>query len=172
MPVAGWLFNQPQHIRRLPRARIAGAMSIPHPFKLKGSRNIILDTIKRGEDDHFSTKSKQGQTVILRLYEAFGGHGDVTISTELAVESATICDVSWLGSPVHPSPLLTRHLAATRSSSETWRRSPSCRAWPQARLHRLSRCPSEASKSSLSSCSSLAPHRRASSGLLCKVAVV
>ncbi|ORY82383.1 family 38 glycoside hydrolase [Leucosporidium creatinivorum] len=93
VPVAGWLFNQPQHIRRLPRARLTVAKSIPHPFKLNGTRNIILDTIKRGEDDHFAPKSKQGQTVILRLYEAFGGHGHAKISTPLAVESATICDI-------------------------------------------------------------------------------
>ena len=106
VPVAGWLFNSPQHIRRIPRALTAAALAPRHPFKLKGSRNIILDTVKRGEDDHFASKSKQGQTVILRLYEAFGGHGVVDVVTPFEVESAQICDVSlpWLLS----SPLLIR----------------------------------------------------------------
>ncbi|KAK4047772.1 Glycoside hydrolase, 38 vacuolar alpha mannosidase [Microbotryomycetes sp. JL221] len=92
VPVAGWLFNQPHHLRRLPRSSLAQAESVPHPFTLHGSRNIILDTIKRAEDDHFSSKATT-QTVILRLYEAFGGHGEVTLNTSLPVESATICDI-------------------------------------------------------------------------------
>lgn len=82
-------------------------MTLPHPFKLKGARNVFLDTMKRGEDDHFSSKSKQAQTVILRLYEAYGGHAAVTIETPLPVESATICDVSSLS--------LSRSLGAHRS---------------------------------------------------------
>ncbi|KAL8280086.1 hypothetical protein RQP46_007416 [Phenoliferia psychrophenolica] len=93
VPVAGWLFNAPQHIRRLPRAHVDHAISVDHPFKLHGSRNIILDTIKRGEDDHFAKDSKHAQTVILRLYEAFGGHGVVEIATELDVASVSICDI-------------------------------------------------------------------------------
>lgn len=68
-------------------------MTVPQPFKLEGTRNIILDTIKRAEDDHFGSNSKEPQTVILRLYEAFGGHGDVSLVTSLPVESATIVDV-------------------------------------------------------------------------------
>lgn len=93
VPVAAWLYNQPPNIRRILRASIAATRSVPHPFTLSGSRNIILDGIKRAEDDHFSSKSKS-QTVILRFYEAFGGHGHATVKTPLPVESATICDVS------------------------------------------------------------------------------
>lgn len=50
------------------------------PFWLEGSQNIILETIKRGEDDDFKSKSAS-KTVILRLYEAFGGHGRVQLRT-------------------------------------------------------------------------------------------
>lgn len=96
VPIAGWLFNSPQHIRRISRALTAVALAPPHPFKLKGSRNIILDTVKRGEDDHFASKNKHGQTVILRLYEAWGGHGVVDVVTPFEVESAQICDVRYL----------------------------------------------------------------------------
>ena len=102
VPVAGWLFNAPQHIRRLPRTRVSQAIAVDHPFKLRGSRNIILDTIKRGEDDHFAKESKHPMTVILRLYEAFGGHGVVDISTGLDVASVSICDASpFLSQPGH-----------------------------------------------------------------------
>ena len=48
------------------------------PFWLEGSRNVFLETIKRGEDDDFASKSAS-KTVILRLYEAFGGHGRVQL---------------------------------------------------------------------------------------------
>lgn len=48
------------------------------PFWLAGSQNIFLETIKRGEDDDFESKSAS-KTVILRLYEAFGGHGRVQL---------------------------------------------------------------------------------------------
>jgi hypothetical protein len=31
-----------------------------------------METIKRGDDDDFSSQDEQ--TIVLRLYEAFGGH--------------------------------------------------------------------------------------------------
>ena len=48
------------------------------PFWLEGSQNVFLETIKRGEGDDFESKSAS-KTVILRLYEAFGGHGRVQL---------------------------------------------------------------------------------------------
>jgi alpha-mannosidase len=48
------------------------------PFWLEGSPNVFLETIKRGEDDDFESESAS-KTVILRLYEAFGGHGRVQL---------------------------------------------------------------------------------------------
>lgn len=54
------------------------------PFTISGARNIILETVKRGEYDDFDasiTGSDSGPvTVILRLYEAFGGHGKVQLN--------------------------------------------------------------------------------------------
>jgi len=47
------------------------------PFWLKGAPNIFLETIKRGEDDFEPNASST--TVILRMYEAFGGHGSVKL---------------------------------------------------------------------------------------------
>lgn len=64
------------------------------PFTLTGARNVILETVKRGEDDDFNaslTEPESGTaTVVLRLYEAFGGHGKVqlNISRHLPIAKA------------------------------------------------------------------------------------
>ena len=46
------------------------------PFRLEGVYDVILETIKRAEDDIDLPKKKKriGSIVILRLYEAYGGH--------------------------------------------------------------------------------------------------
>jgi alpha-mannosidase len=49
----------------------------PLPFWLEGAPNIFLETIKRGEDGFEPNAS--GTTVILRMYEAFGGHNFVKL---------------------------------------------------------------------------------------------
>ena len=44
-------------------------------FVVEGAPNVILETIKRGEDDEFEkTKTGGKASIVLRLYEAFGGH--------------------------------------------------------------------------------------------------
>jgi hypothetical protein len=37
------------------------------------SRGIILETIKRGENDDFSSQGTGQKTIIMRLYEGLGG---------------------------------------------------------------------------------------------------
>jgi alpha-mannosidase len=46
--------------------------NLKSPFVVEGARNVFLETIKRGDGD-FGNTSKS-TTVILRLYEAFGGY--------------------------------------------------------------------------------------------------
>jgi alpha-mannosidase len=47
------------------------------PFFIEGARNVFLETVKRGDDDF---KSMYGATtIILRLYEAFGGHAQARL---------------------------------------------------------------------------------------------
>lgn len=52
-------------------------------FDISGpqSRSIILETIKRGEDDDFAAAGEDGgkKTVILRLYESLGGRSKGTL---------------------------------------------------------------------------------------------
>jgi len=54
-------------------------------IQISGTPNVILDTIKRGEDDpdvsSTPIKKRHSQNVVLRVYEAYGGKGKATIST-------------------------------------------------------------------------------------------
>lgn len=54
----------------------------PQPFTLEGARNVFLETIKRGEYDDCSAKvddANANVNVVLRLYEAYGGHARVKL---------------------------------------------------------------------------------------------
>lgn len=77
-------------VRALPPST-ANAITHRPPFSIEGSRNVFLETVKRGEDDSFDeavnledvedfTSHKKGKnTLVLRLYEAYGGHGTVAL---------------------------------------------------------------------------------------------
>lgn len=54
---------------------------------------MILETIKRGEDDNF--KGSGSPSVVLRLYEAFGGHARVklNISSDFHVTNASVTNL-------------------------------------------------------------------------------
>lgn len=56
-------------------------MACRAPFSVVGAPNVILETIKRGEDDFDvdPVTRKDNTTVILRLYEAFGGHASARL---------------------------------------------------------------------------------------------
>lgn len=86
VPQAAYLFNSPLYVRCTPNDSEPALVS--PPLRIGGAPNIILETIKRGEDDDFA--SDEGKTVILRLYEAFGGHGraGLLLSPALDVEKA------------------------------------------------------------------------------------
>lgn len=86
IPAIGIAFNNPLKIRKLISNSIESTSSSTMLFEIKGDRNIVLETIKRAEDDYFSTSingvaSIEEKTVIVRVYEAFGGHGRARLST-------------------------------------------------------------------------------------------
>lgn len=62
------------------------------PFVVQGASNVFLETVKRGEDDRFSSPPPSTSTVILRLYEAFGGHAQaqLRIASHLPVTKAHV----------------------------------------------------------------------------------
>ncbi|KAF7428479.1 Glycoside hydrolase, 38 vacuolar alpha mannosidase [Pleurotus ostreatus] len=80
VPMAAYLFNSPLYLRFVEHS--ISPLNYPKsPFILEGARNVVLETIKRGEDDAYSaTKGKKSvTTIILRLYEAFGGHANAQL---------------------------------------------------------------------------------------------
>jgi alpha-mannosidase len=67
----------------------------PHPsllssISLTGSPSLILDTVKRGEDDEDVSRGeftkRKGRSVILRIYDSLGGKSRGVIKTSLPVK--------------------------------------------------------------------------------------
>ncbi|KAJ7677197.1 glycosyl hydrolases family 38 N-terminal domain-containing protein [Mycena rosella] len=91
VPVAAYLFNSPIHVRAL--GADASAQSL-HTYNFTVSApNVFLETVKRGEDDTLEAGGRR--TVVLRLYEAFGGHAhtELRIAGELGVEAAYLTNL-------------------------------------------------------------------------------
>jgi alpha-mannosidase len=88
---AGHNFNTPLRVGHVASTATANSVKeIMSCIQFSGSPNLVLETIKRGEDDDDVTatpiKKRDSRNVILRIYEAYGGKGTAKISTyELSV---------------------------------------------------------------------------------------
>lgn len=70
VPAVASAFNNPLRLRR-------GAEGFTgSPITLSGARNVVLETIKRGEDDD----NEGTKTVIVRLFEQYGGRGRAVLN--------------------------------------------------------------------------------------------
>lgn len=83
---AGYNFNHPIHIGHVATSAAASKVKdIMASIQFSGSPNVVLDTVKRGEDDSDVTstpiKRRDFRNVILRIYEAYGGKGKAKVST-------------------------------------------------------------------------------------------
>ncbi|CAK5279299.1 unnamed protein product [Mycena citricolor] len=80
VPQAAYLFNSPLYIRA--KANTTATQPL---FTVSGAPNVVLETVKRGEDD-----GPERRTVVLRLYEAMGGHAkaQLRIANGLGVQAA------------------------------------------------------------------------------------
>ncbi|KAJ7487881.1 hypothetical protein FB451DRAFT_1390857 [Mycena latifolia] len=90
VPVAAYIFNSPLCMHAL-GARVSahvlqGAptysfslspLSLLSLFAIRGAPNVFLETIKCGEDDALGAGT--GRTIVLRLYEALGGHAQAQL---------------------------------------------------------------------------------------------
>jgi len=102
VPLVARHFNYPLHLR-LSTSSTPSILSLPPASPISLSRstpNLILDTLKRGEDDHFSSSTspaKYGSTIIVRVYESLGGEGRgyLEVGEELQVAEASVCDVRF-----------------------------------------------------------------------------
>ena len=72
--------------------------SLLSSITLHGSPALILDTIKRGEDDEDVSRGelseRKGRSIVLRVYESLGGKARGTIKTSLAVKK--VCRTNLL----------------------------------------------------------------------------
>ncbi|KAH8919273.1 glycoside hydrolase family 38 protein [Atractiella rhizophila] len=95
VPLAGMIFNTPLHLRKVASSSINTLTARKSPVHIVGGSNVFIDTIKRGDDDDFSGDeySAVPRTVVLRIYEAYGGHASVDLQIDLGVKKATICDI-------------------------------------------------------------------------------
>ncbi len=64
-------------MRLLEDTKEAPLLKTKPAFVVDGAPNVFLETVKRGLDDDFD--KHDSPTVVLRLYEAFGGHGSVKL---------------------------------------------------------------------------------------------
>ena len=85
---AGYNFNQPLTVVSATTSSKPNAVF--DAIHMTGSKAIILDAVKRGEDDEDVSRGelakRSGQSVILRMYESLGGKARGTIHTTLPVK--------------------------------------------------------------------------------------
>jgi alpha-mannosidase len=90
---AGYNFNNPMRLIPNPGPGRASLDDIT----LTGNDSLILDAIKRGEDDEDVSlgdfNPRKGQSIILRVFESLGGHATGTIKTTLPVISVWKCNI-------------------------------------------------------------------------------
>ncbi|KAG0651153.1 Alpha-D-mannoside mannohydrolase [Hyphodiscus hymeniophilus] len=81
-------FNNPLKLAEAPAGFSSTASS--NPIKLTGNPSLILDCIKRGEDDEDVSRGeleiRKGKSVIVRIYDSLGGTSKGTIETSLDVK--------------------------------------------------------------------------------------
>lgn len=85
---AAYNFNHPLELVSVVDSR--PAKEIFNSIHLSGGSSLVLDTIKRGEDDEDVSRGefspRAGQSVILRIYESLGGKTRGSIETTLPVK--------------------------------------------------------------------------------------
>lgn len=84
---AGYNFNNPMRVLRAVSPAIAAS---PLDIRLTGDASLVLDTVKRGEDDEDVSRGelprRRGRSVILRIYDSLGGTSRGVIETGLDVK--------------------------------------------------------------------------------------
>lgn len=89
-------FNSPLKVVSAPSSWAAGTDC---PIKVTGDPSIVLDTVKRGEDDEDVSRgdmpSKKGRRVVLRFYDSLGGKSRATVETP-GWDVKKVCKVNLL----------------------------------------------------------------------------
>ncbi|RHZ71514.1 hypothetical protein CDV55_107768 [Aspergillus turcosus] len=91
---AGYNFNSPLILRRTSGTEAANVFK---SISLTGSPSLVLDVVKRGEDDEDVSRGelpkRSGKSIILRIYESLGGRSRGTIHAKFPVKEAWKCNV-------------------------------------------------------------------------------
>jgi alpha-mannosidase len=79
-------FNNPLRVGYVKSIEAARKLdTIMQSIQFSSSPNVVLETIKRGEDDDDVTSTpiqkREHKNLILRIYEAYGGKGNAKVST-------------------------------------------------------------------------------------------
>ena len=95
---AGYNFNNPLILQ--PAPALNASIETNNIFKsisITGSPSLILDVIKRGEDDEDVSRGglpvRPGKSIILRIYESLGGKSRGKIHSQFPVKDAWKCNV-------------------------------------------------------------------------------
>ncbi|KAI8208184.1 Alpha-mannosidase [Colletotrichum sp. SAR 10_86] len=92
---AAYAFNNPLKLLSAPDA--AQSTLTKSPVTLTGDGSLVLDTVKRGEDDEDVTRGdlpkRKGRNVILRVYDSLGGQSKGTIETTWDVKRVYKCNL-------------------------------------------------------------------------------
>jgi alpha-mannosidase len=82
-----YAFNNP--LKLLVAKSEIGLLSSGFPISLEGDDSLILDVVKRGEDDEDIIRdelpARKGKSVIIRVYESLGGRSRGSVVTNLPV---------------------------------------------------------------------------------------
>lgn len=82
-----YAFNNP--LKLLVAKSETGSLASGFPIFLEGDDSLVLDTIKRGEDDEDVTNDdlsvRKGKSVVVRVYESLGGRSRGSVVTKLPV---------------------------------------------------------------------------------------
>lgn len=93
---AGYNFNQPLVVEQA-SSSLSACNAAFKAVSVRGSPALILDAVKRGEDDEdISTSelpSREGRSIIVRIYESLGGKARGSIHSGLAVKRVWKCNV-------------------------------------------------------------------------------
>lgn len=84
-------FNHPMKIYPSPSSSaLKSTTSLLNSITLSGSPALILDTIKRGEDDEDVSRGelpkRKGRSIIVRIYESLGGKSRGVLKSTLGVK--------------------------------------------------------------------------------------
>lgn len=91
---AGYNFNHPLVLEPSTGPKNTNVFT---SISLGGSPSLILDAVKRGEDDEDVSRDnlpqRSGKSIILRIYESLGGKSRGTICTKFPVKEVWKCNV-------------------------------------------------------------------------------